>query len=114
MREIKVGQLMWFVIGQAHVAENGAPAPIRDRPNPDGAQPWGRQVPDGLGAEGPTDRVLRWVAHVYKLALALENEPTKAVEVAFGVSRPTAGRWVAAARAPERGYLGPAEIGKAG
>lgn len=88
-------------------------SPLRDLPNPDGVEPWGRTLPEGLAKEeGPTDRVLRWVGHLYKYALAVEYPPTKAVEEKFRVSRPTAGRWVSAAR--REGFLGPAEAGKAG
>lgn len=85
---------------------------IRDLPNPGGREPWGRTPPDGLADEGPTDRVLRWVAHLYRLALAVEAKPTKAVQESFGLSRATTGRWIAAAR--DRGYLGATEPGKAG
>jgi hypothetical protein len=84
---------------------------IRDLPNPDGRQPWGRQVPSDVAKEGPTDRALRWVAHIYRYGLAIGYKPTKAVAEAVGLSRPTAGRWIAAAR--EKGFLGPAEVGKA-
>jgi hypothetical protein len=55
---------------------------------------------------------LRWVAHIYQFAVAVGAKPTKWIEESFGLSRPTAGRWIAAAR--ERGFLGPAELGKAG
>jgi hypothetical protein len=85
---------------------------IRDLPNPDG-EPWGRTPPEGLSEEGPTDRVLQWVAHLYRLGLAIEYNPTKAVEEILKVPRSTAGRWIARAR--ERGYLEPAEgQGRAG
>jgi hypothetical protein len=85
---------------------------IRDLPNPDGREPWGRMPPEGLANEGPTDRALRWVAHLYRFAVAVGFGPKKAVEESLGLSRPTAGRWIAAAR--KQGFLGPAEVGKAG
>lgn len=85
---------------------------FRVLPNPDGAEPWGKMPPADISAEGPTDRVLQWVAHVYRLALAMNHRPTKGVEEMFGIPRATAGRWVAMAR--KRGHLGPAAVGKAG
>jgi hypothetical protein len=85
---------------------------IHDLPNPDGREPWGRQAPQGLAKQGPTDRALQWVAHIYQFAVAVGVGPTKAVEELIGLTRPTAGRWIAAAR--RKGFLGPAEIGKAG
>ncbi|MDP9394865.1 MAG: hypothetical protein M3Q27_11740 [Actinomycetota bacterium] len=85
---------------------------LRDLPNPDGREPWGRFPPEGLAKEGPTDRALRWVAHSYRYGLAIQGRPTKAVEEFLGVPRATAGRWVSKAR--ERGFLGAAEVGKAG
>lgn len=65
-----------------------------------------------LRAAGPVDETLRLVAHAYRVGLATGATPTKAVEETFDVSRATAGRWIAQARA--RGFLGPAEVGKAG
>jgi hypothetical protein len=52
-----------------------------------------------------TDEMARWVAQVYQLAVALNEPPTKTVQDELGVSRATAGRWVAEAR--ERGLLPP-------
>lgn len=85
---------------------------MRDLPNPGGREPWGRQVPEGLAGEGNSDRVLAWVAHFYRIGAALGDSPTKTVQEVFGFSRTTAIRRVMAAR--DRGYLGEAEIGKAG
>jgi hypothetical protein len=85
---------------------------LRDLPNPDGREPWGRKMPEGLAKEGPTDRVLQWVAQYYRLSVALHEQPTSAIQEVMGVSRATAGRWVSAARA--KGYLGAAIHGKAG
>jgi len=62
---------------------------------------------------GPvSDAVLRDVAAVYREALLVRAGPTNAVRDGLGVSRATAGRWVAMARA--RGLLGPAQPGVAG
>lgn len=62
---------------------------------------------------GLDDRTLQIVAHTYRLAMITSKPPTKTVEEWLGVSRATAGRWVAAAR--EKGYLGKSEgPGKAG
>jgi hypothetical protein len=108
LREVKVAEIMLAVL----MASGEPPGRIRDLPNPDGREPWGRQLPDGLAEEGPTDRALRWVAHIYRFAFAVGGPPTGWVEEAFGLTRPTAGRWISAAR--QRGFLGPAEVGKAG
>lgn len=50
------------------------------------------------------------VAHVYSNAAATGHAPTLAVEKRFGVSRSTAGRWVAAARSA--GLLEPVGQGR--
>lgn len=56
------------------------------------------QAPAGLAKQGATDETLRWVAQAYEVAYALNEPPTKSVQTALGVSRATAGRWVAEAR----------------
>ncbi len=70
----------------------------------------GRKPPKGLAKQGPTDEVLRWVAQIYGLAVALNEPPTKSVQDELGVSRATAGRWVAEAR--NRGLLPPLNEGE--
>ena len=66
-----------------------------------------------LRQSGPVDETLQWVAMVYRVALLLEEPPTKSVSGAFGIAQSTAGQWVAAAR--RKTFLGPAEgSGKAG
>jgi len=71
------------------------------------------QAADEYRQAGPTDRTLRAVAALYRLAYAVGDAPTKGVEQGLGLPRSTAGRWVAMAR--ERGFLGQAEgPGKAG
>jgi hypothetical protein len=66
-----------------------------------------------LRLEGPTDRALKFVANLYRLAVVLEEPPTQSVAEALGLPRSTAGRWVARAR--DGGFLGAAEgPGKAG
>ncbi len=62
-------------------------------------------------AEGPTDEALQAAATVYRLAHACGEPPTKAVEDRFGLTRSTAGRYVAKAR--ERGLLKQTTPGKA-
>jgi|GEM_PF-1660878 len=113
LTEIKIGaciQTMLLHNDEGAAAEDRV---IRDVPNPDGVEPWGRTPPEGLSEEGPSDRVLLWVAHLYRLGLAIDYNPTKAVEENLKVPRSTAGRWIARAR--ERGYLEPAEgQGRAG
>jgi hypothetical protein len=79
----------------------------RELPNPDNVEPWGWTLPEGLREEGPTNRVLRWVAHLYLHAMAVSMNPAKAVEDRLGLSHSTAGRWIRQAR--QKGYLGPSE-----
>lgn len=55
-----------------------------------------------LLAEGPTDEALAHVASVYRLAYISGVPPTKAV-VDLGLTRPTAQRWLRAAR--KKGHL---------
>jgi hypothetical protein len=62
--------------------------------------------------QGPTDESLRVVARVYRLALAVRENPTAAVANGLQLPRPTAARWVKTARA--RGFLGPTEERRAG
>jgi hypothetical protein len=81
--------------------------------NPNGHEPWGLTPPDDIADHGPTDRALRWVAHMYHYGYAVSYNATKAVVESLKLPRSTAGRWIAAAR--EAGYLGPSEgTGKAG
>ena len=65
-----------------------------------------------LAVDGPTDEVLGYVALIYRIGYAVGNAPTREVVQAFGISRATAGRWIAQARELE--YLGPAEERRAG
>jgi hypothetical protein len=51
------------------------------------------------------DEMARWVATAYQLAIALNEPPTKSIQDRLGVSRATAGRWVAEAR--RQGLLPP-------
>jgi hypothetical protein len=86
---------------------------IRELENPDGRDPWGFTAPDDVTQYGPTDRALRWVAHLYRYGLAVSYNPTKAVGESLKLPRSTAGRWIGAARSA--GHLGPSEgVGKAG
>jgi len=78
------------VFGAAGKPPGSAPVAIRAEMRRHGWQPL-------------DDEHLRKVASVYRAA---ERHPTKAVAERFGVPRPTAGRWVMAARA--RGLLEPA------
>lgn len=54
---------------------------------------------------------LKQVADIYRAALAAGERPTRAICERWHVTRPTASRWVAAARAAE--LLGPAKQGRA-
>jgi hypothetical protein len=64
------------------------------------------------GGGGPSDEDIRAIADVYQLAYLTGGAPTKTVMQRLGLSRSTAGRWIALAR--ERGMLGPATPRKAG
>lgn len=65
-----------------------------------------------IRGQGPTDESLRVVASVYRMALAVRDDPTSAVTNALKLPRPTAARWVKSAR--QRGFLGPTEERRAG
>ncbi len=54
---------------------------------------------DRLRGAGPIDETLRWVALIYRTAVAIGEPPVKSVAGAFGVSLRTATNWVASARA---------------
>jgi hypothetical protein len=76
-------------------------------PNPDDVEPWGWKPPEGLREEGPTDRALQWVAHMYHYGMAVSMKPAKVVEETLKLSHGTAVRWIRLAR--QKGYLGPSE-----
>jgi hypothetical protein len=59
-----------------------------------------------------SDALLERVAQVYRQAIATRRPPKKAVQSTFNVSEPTAGRYIARARA--RGFLGRTRPGKKG
>jgi hypothetical protein len=80
---------------------------IIELPNPDNIEPWGWTPPEGLSKEGPTDRALQWVAHVYHFGVAVSQNPAKTVEDTLKLSHGTTARWVRLAR--QKGYLGPAQ-----
>ena len=67
-----------------------------------------------MRVDGPTDANLKQVAAVYRFAMLIGAGPTQTVSDVFGLPRSTAGRWVAMARDPKRGFLGETERGKAG
>ena len=83
-----------------------------DRLNDDGSMTLSsRQLTDELverfKREGPTDEALWWASHLYRLAVIVNDPPTKSVEEALDLPRSTAGRWLALAR--KRGFLGASE-----
>lgn len=84
---------------------HGPESVIHVLPNPKGVEPWGLSPPAG-GHQGPTDRALRWVAHLYRYAQAVYLGPTQHVQGNLELARSTADRWVSLAR--EAGYLEPA------
>jgi hypothetical protein len=57
----------------------------------------------------PTDRTLRWVAHLYRKAVAVSLDPTMMIEQTFQLKRSTTGCWFGKAR--QAGYLGRAGRG---
>jgi hypothetical protein len=69
------------------------------------------KTPEGFPGDGPTPANIKFTAQAYTLAYAIGANPTQSVEE-FGLSRATAIRWIAKARAA--GYLGPAVKGRAG
>ena len=111
LRRVKVAYLIKEIVHGED--EMGGPY-VRVLDNPGDRDPWGILAPDDVRAEGPSDRALRWTAHLYRYAYALSfTSPTAAVETGLGVSLATAPRWVGLAR--RAGYLEPAERpGKAG
>jgi hypothetical protein len=62
---------------------------------------------EGIATGGPTDEALEYVALVYRIAFAANDNPVQAVMDIFQLPRSTASRWVGQAR--ERGFLGPAQ-----
>lgn len=112
LREVAVSELVSGMTRIDLLVDRHDGRALRELPNPDGREPWGRTLPADLKSAGPTDRTLRWVAHLYRLGVALGEPPTKTVQEAFALPRTTAVRWVMAAR--NRQFLGAAEVGKAG
>jgi hypothetical protein len=111
LRHVVIGD--WLNTDLLRTTVSGDASPIRVLDNPDGHEPWGLTPPDDIAERGPTDRALRWTAHVYRYGYAVSYNATKAVQEMLRIPRSTAGRWIAAAR--EAGYLGPSEgMGKAG
>jgi hypothetical protein len=104
LREPAVG--MWIAV-MLNTDDVHGHRVIRELPNENGAEPWGWTPPEGLSKEGPSDRALRWVAHLYHYGMAVSLNPAKIVEDFLGLSHSTAARWVRLAR--QKGYLGPSE-----
>jgi len=102
LRDAAVGEsVAAYLYMLSHLGFNG----ITELPNPDNTEPWGREPPKGLAKEGPTDRVLQWVAHLYHYGMAVSTNPAKVVEDTLELTHGTAARWVRLAR--QKGYLGP-------
>jgi hypothetical protein len=99
LRQVAVSDLLWPMLHSDSV--------IRELPNPDNVEPWGATPPEGLSKEGPSDRALRWVAHLYLYGMAVALNPAVEVEERLGLSHSTAARWIRLAR--QKGYLGPSE-----
>ena len=90
----------------ATALNSGAPV-IWAIPNTDDVEPWGLTPPKNLRQEGPTDRALRWTAHLYRCAMAVWLNPAVQIEKQLKLSHSTAARWIRLAR--QKGYLGPSE-----
>jgi len=105
LRQITMGWVLKFTLLV------GTEPKIQLLDNTYGLDPWGLDVPRGLSLQGPTDRVLRWTAHVYKYGLAVGFGPTETVQEMLDVPRSTAGRWIALARKAR--YLPASQKGKA-
>jgi hypothetical protein len=102
LRRPAVGDLVALELRFRHSAGD-----IKQLPNPDNADPWGWTPPKALAEEGPTDRALQWVAHLYHYGLAMAQNPAKVVEETLKLSHGTAARWIRLAR--QKDYLGPSE-----
>ena len=100
LRDLAVGHLITLTL-------NVPDSVFSVLPNPDNVEPWGWTPPDGLREEGPTDRALQWVAHLYHYGMAVSQNPAKTVEDILKLTHGTAARWVRLAR--QKGYLGPSE-----
>jgi hypothetical protein len=100
LRDLAVGHLIRLTL-------NIPDSVLSVLPNPDNVEPWGWTPPEGLGEEGPTDRALQWVAHLYHYGMAVSQNPAKTVEDILKLTQGTAARWVRLAR--QKGYLGPSE-----
>jgi hypothetical protein len=66
-----------------------------------------REQVEQCQAAGPVPETLKWVALLYRGALAMGDAPTKKIRDVFDISQSTAGAWVAAAR--KQGHLGESE-----
>jgi hypothetical protein len=77
-----------------------------------GVYPYSDEDLKRMRSNGPTDETLKTVAWVYRMAHAVGEAPTAAVEEVFELPRSTAGRWVSLAR--KRDFLGRGRPGKAG
>lgn len=110
LRDVPIG--FGITMALLFKGQGDADLSVRDLPNPDGRDPWGRVVPKELKGGKRSDRALQWVAQVYRFAIAIDHPPTKTVEEELGLPRTTAVRWVMAAR--DAGYLRAAEVGKRG
>jgi hypothetical protein len=103
LRELKVGEDIAVDLFLRRTVDGQ----IIELPNPDGIEPWGWTPPEGLSKEGPTDRALQWVAHLYRFGVVVSMNPAKTVEDILQLSHGTAARWVRLAR--QKGYLGPSQ-----
>jgi hypothetical protein len=71
-----------------------------------------RRHPSQRAPRATTDELLQGIAYHYRIATISGQHPTVEVMFLYEMTRPTASRWIARARAA--GYLGAATVGKAG
>lgn len=101
LREVPVKRMIKTALEWAVLEWTGPPGGVqiaRSRPG---------KPPADLARGGMTDEALRWVVQIHEVATVLGDPPTKSVQDELGISRATAGRWVAEAR--RRGMLPPAD-----
>ena len=69
-------------------------------------------LPPGVSGHGPTPEALRWVARIYKVAVATSFEPRQQIARTFDLAPETASDWISRAR--RAGLLGETTSGKVG
>jgi hypothetical protein len=94
MQKIKIQNFLRTLLRQAAVI----PSEIDGVRSPISLSPIDAEYAEHIRAEGPTDSTLKVVARYYRLAEAINEPPTKAVQECLQIPRPTAANWVSRAR----------------